>query len=591
MSAAPATMSGAEALVAALVSAEVEVVFGVAGHTNVAFLEALSASPIRYVSTRHEQVAMHAADGYFRMTHRPGVVLTTSGPGMANTVSALGDASLDNSAVIVICGESQSYYAGRDAFQEVSLHSDTGQWEIARPLTKRAWRVPSPEVLMFGVTRAFRTALSGAPGPVLMSIPLDVFSAVGQYDVPDLAAANSRHAPRPEAGQSAQALELLRNAERPVILAGGGTILSEATAAITELAELLQLPVVTTLSGEGSISKYHPLHAGFVSPFGTRPATAALRGADCVLVLGSKLAEFDMSSWSEAHGFSADRATVIHVDIDPTVIGRQYATTVGICADVRATVTELVELARAGEPVEVGTSWWDRELGDLRAAWDDDIATAKLTDKLPIQPERLMSELRDALPADAVLFCDAGLRGAIAQNFPVDGPQKLHFPSGWGTMGFAIGASLGAKIARPDLPIVAEIGDGGFTSLLTAVFTAVEEKIPVIWIVRNNALFSSIAVYQRKHFDDNLLGTSFATTETGAPMLNLAAISAAAGAAAVRIEDPADLAGAIATALAADVPTVIEVISEPAPRGRASGYWDVNRVLAEQVKQRSLPTA
>lgn len=579
----PAVVTGAQALVNALELAGVEVIFGVAGHTVVAFLDALSRSSIRYVSTRHEQIAVHAADGYFRVSHRPAVVLTTSGPGMANTVTALGDASLDCSGVIVISGESQSYYAGRDAFQEVSHHGDTAQWELSRPLTKRSWRVSHPDVLMHGIATAFRLATTGVPGPVLMSVPLDLFSHKQAFEVPDVA---TRRASAPRARPSiegvAEAAALLSEARRPVILAGGGAVLADADEALTALAERLAIPVITTLSGQGAISKYHPLYGGFISPFGTKPAHAIIREADVVLVLGSRLAEFDLSSWSTI-ALDAARTKIIQVDADSAVIGRQYPVTVGLVADASAAATDILRALPNDTAPDADSSWMRTDLGGQIDEWDTEIAVGAKTDRLPIQPERLMAELRAALPADGILFCDAGLRGAIAQNFPVAGPRLIHFPSGWGTMGFAVGASLGAKYARPDVPVVAEIGDGGFTSVLSALITAVEYDIPVVWIVRNNALFSSIAVYHRKHFDNGLFGTAFSNNQEGQPTLDVAAIAAAAGAGSRRVDDPADLREAIADAIAARRPYVLDVVSEPAPRGRSSGYWDVNRVLGEQV--------
>jgi acetolactate synthase I/II/III large subunit len=583
-------MTGARAVVETLIRGGIEVVFGVAGHSNVALLDELSRSSLRYVGFRHEQLAVHAADGYFRTTHRPAVVLTTCGPGIANTISGLGDASMDGSAMIVICGEPQSYYVGRDAFQEVTRHSDGSSWEIARPLVKRAWRVSHPDLLTFGLATAYRIATTGAPGPVLLTVPLDLFSHRQNYEIPEIEARRATGVgPRPGHDELQVAAELLANAERPLLLAGGGAVLADADGAITQLAELLNMPVITTMSGQGAISKYHPLYAGFISPFGTRPAHALLQRADVVLVVGSKLAEFDMSSWSPEHTLRVPPTRVIQIDIEPTVIGRQYPVAVGLEANARLALEDLLaELHSSGSGSGSGSGKsgsWDRtgDLGELHAAWDREIAEALVSDQKPIQPERLMGELRKQMPEDGILFADAGIRGGVAQTFPVSGPRLLHFPSGWGTMGFAVGATLGAKIAAPDRVVVAEVGDGGFTSVLGALVTAVEHNIPVVWVVRNNAAFSSISVYHRKHFDNGLFGTSFATDEAEIPQLDLASIAAAAGAGAVRVTEPSELGAALAAAIASGRPYVVEVISEPAPRGRASGYWDVNGVIERQT--------
>ena len=581
-----AETTGARALVETLVRAGVEVVFGVAGHSNVALLDELSRAPIRYVGFRHEQLAVHAADGYFRVAHRPAVVLTTSGPGIANTISGLGDASLDCSAMVVISGEPQSYYVGRDAFQEVSRHSDGASWELARPLVKRAWRVPHPDLLTFAMATAFRTATSGAPGPVLVSVPFDLLSHRQVYEIPNIEARRATGpGARPSHGEVRTAVDLLSGAERPLLLAGGGAVLGDATAAITELAELLDMPVITTMSGQGAISKYHPLYAGFISPFGTRPAHALLQAADTVLIVGSRLAEFDTSSWSREHTLRVPPSQLVQIDIDPNVIGRQYEVAVGLEAHARLAVEDILAEFRTRDPRrDRAASWYESgELGGIRADWEREITDALVSDKTPIQPERLMGDLRKQLPDDGIVFGDAGIRGVIAQTLPVNGPRLLHLPSGWGTMGFAVGATIGAKVAEPNRVVVGEVGDGGFTSVMGALVTAVEHNIPVVWVVRNNAAFSSIAVYHRKHFDNGLFGTAFATDEQSMPEVDIAAIAAAAGAGAVRVTEPVELGAALAEAFAADRPYVVEVISEPAPRGRASGYWDLNQVLEHQL--------
>lgn len=577
------TMTGAEAIARCLENQGIEVVFGLCGHTNVAMLEALSHSKIRFVGVRHEQVAAHMADGYFRASHKPAAVLTTIGAGMVNTLTGIGDAAMDGSAMVVICGDVPSYYIGRDAFQETGIHADAAQWEIPRPLVKRSWRIPHPEVLTHDIARALNYATTGCPGPVLVSVPMDLFSHPATYEIPDMAARRPTGAARVrgDAVEIERAAELLVNAERPLILAGGGAVLADADGEITRLAEYLGIPVVTTMSGQGAISKRHPLHGGFVSAFGTPVAHDLVKSADVVLVLGSRMAEMEMSSWNPEYSLRVPPTKLVQVDIEPEMIGKSYPVEVGIQGDTKAVVADiLARLEAFGRPADWRNSDRFRELQAAQRAWQAELEEPAHSDESPIQPERLLREIRAVLPEDGIFLCDAGIRGAVAQNFTVDGPRRLFTPSGWGTMGFAMGAAMGAKLGRPGAAVIAEVGDGGFGALPTAVITAVEHNIPVVWVVRNNFRFSSIAVYQLKHFEQNTFGTTFVSADGRPYNPRFAEMAAACGASARVVERPSDLAPALREAVDSGRPYVVEVMSAPAPRGRASGYWDVNAILS-----------
>jgi acetolactate synthase I/II/III large subunit len=578
------TISGAEAIARCLESQGIEVVFGLCGHTNVAMLDALSRSRLRFIGVRHEAVAAHAADGYYRVTHKPAAVLTTIGAGMVNTLNGIGDAAMDGSAMVVICGDVPTYYTGREAFQETNLHADADQWEIARPIVKRAWRIAHADVLTHDLARAINYAVTGCPGPVLVSVPMDLFSQPAAYEIPDMSARRPTGAARGrgDAAEIERAAEIFGAAERPLILAGGGAVLADADREITALAEHIGAPVVTTMSGQGAISKYHPLYGGFISAFGTPVAHNLVQTADVVLVIGSKLAEMEVSSWNPEYSLRVPPTRLVQVDIEPEMIGKSYPVAVGIQGDAAAVVADILTRLQAAEPArDWRTSERYRAFDAARAEWEAELDKAARADTRPVQPERLFREIRAAMPEDGIFLCDAGARGVVAQLFPVGGPRRLLTPSGWGTMGFAMGAALGAKVGRPAATVVAEVGDGGFGTLPSAIITAVEHAIPVVWVVRNNFCFSSISVYQRKHFDNGLFGTVFRSADGMQPHNpSFAGMAAAMGAGSRLVEDPADLAAALREALDSGRPYVIEVLSEPAPRGRASGYWDVNAILS-----------
>jgi acetolactate synthase-1/2/3 large subunit len=575
------TLSGAEVIVAALESFGIEVVFGLCGHTNLAMLSALEKSSIRFIGVRHEQVAAHAADGYFRACHKPAGVLTTIGPGLTNALTGVGDAAMDSAAMVIIAGDVPSYLIGKDAFQELTLHGEAQQVDIARPLVKRAWRVAQRDVLAHDVIRACSFSVSGNPGPVLLDVPLDFFSEVRTEKPVSVVGRllTQQRMPAPQEAITAAA-ELIGSSERLVIYTGGGAVLSEAQAQITELAEFLGAPVVSTLSGQGAISQDHELYAGYTATVGTPVAHELVNTADVVLVLGSQLGEMETSSYHPDISFRVPPTRLIQVDIRATEIGKNYPVAVGIQADIGTAIDQLLgELKQTLSPVEWTTSRRFRDWRGRVDAWNQEIAECATSDEQPIVVERLLKDLRSALPRDGIFLTDVGIRHQVAQQFPVYAPMTHYVGSGWGTMGGAVGAALGAKVARPDAAVVAEVGDGAFSSVLSAVVTAVEHNLGVVWVVMNNYGYSSISVYQAKH-DLGSLGTSFASPDGTPYNPDFAKFAEACGAQGRVVTDPADLLPTLQEAIESGGPWVLDVHTERAPRTRASGFWDVNDVLS-----------
>jgi acetolactate synthase-1/2/3 large subunit len=574
-------LTGAEAIVRALESFGVEVMFGLCGHTNLGMLQALEKSTIRFVGVRHEQVAAHAADGYYRASHKPAAVLTTIGPGLTNALTGIGDAALDCAAMIVISGDVPSYLTGKDAFQELNLHGDAQQVDVVRPLVKRAWRVSHRDVLAHDVIRACSHAVSGNPGPVLLDVPLDFFSERRREATSEVPHRLLRDYRMPASQEEvARAAELIAASERPVIYTGGGAVLSEAQAEITELAEFLGAPVVSTLAGQGAISQDHELYAGYTATVGTPVAHKLVNNADMVLVLGSQLGEMETSSYDRDVAFRVPPTRLIQVDIDPTQVGKNYPVKIGIQADIRTCVDQMVrQLKETVAPREWRSSESFRNWRARADAWLAEIADYARSDEQPIVVERLLSDLRTVVPRDGIFLTDVGIRHQVAQQFPIYAPMTHYVGSGWGTMGGAVGAAIGAKIAKPDSVVVAEVGDGAFSSVLSAVVTAVEYGLGIVWVVMNNYGYSSISVYQAKHGLGSL-GTSF-TAPDGTPYNpDFAKFAEACGANGRVVRAADDLLPALQKAVASGEPWVLDVHTERAPRTRASGRWDVNDVLS-----------
>lgn len=551
----------------------VEVIFGLCGHTVIAVLDALRQSRIRFITTRHEQVAAHAADGYARATGKPGVILLHLGPGLTNAVTGVANAALDSIPMVVIAGDVPSYYYGRHPHQEVNLHQDADQSQIYRPFCKRVFRVDHVQDLPRAVERAFHLAQSGRKGPVLVDVPMDLFSAElppGAWEklppqVPS---------PRLDEGLAEQMAETLATAVRPVIYAGGGVISGGATPALRELAEALEVPVAHTLMGKGCLPDGHPLLLGQTGFWGTPIANAKCRDADWILAVGTRFAEANSSSWDTRFTFAIPPARLMQIDIDANEIGRNYPAAMAAVADAREALTALAAAARRHAPTH--RPGLREEIAAARQTFAADWAAQWQSEQFPMRPERILAEVRRAVPADGFIVTDVGWnKNGVGQQFPITVPGTFITPSGLATMGFGAAAVLGVKMGQPRRAAVCLIGDGGFGANPSVVATAMEAGLNVIWVVMDNCAFGTIAGLEAMHY-----GTDFGCVfeRGGTPYeVDYAAMARACGAHGIRIGAAAELGPALRQALAADVPTVIQAPMENAPTP-TPGYWNINDI-------------
>ena len=551
----------------------VEVVFGLCGHTVIAFLDALGRSRIRFVSTRHEQVAAHAADGYARASGKPGVLLTHLGPGLTNACTGVANAALDSIPMVVIAGDVPSYYHGRHPHQEVNLHQDADQFQIYKPFCKRVYRVDRVADLPRIMERAFHLSQAGRPGPVLVDVPMDLFSEDLPVDAfQQIPAAMAR--PTIDGSVAARIVDALASAERPLLYAGGGVLSAHATAELAALAEALEIPVAHTLMGKGCLHADHPLLLGQSGFWGTPISNDKCRTADLIVAVGTRLAEANSSSWDPRFTFSIPPTRLIHIDADEAEIGRNYSTELGVVADAKLALAALAAAAQGGK---------HRDRGGLRdeiargrkafaANWDHQWSS----DQFPLRPERILAELRRAVPEDGFIVTDVGWnKNGVGQQFPITVPGTFITPSGLATMGFGPSAVLGVKMAYPDRAAVALVGDGGFSTNPSVVATAMEADLPVVWLVMDNAGFGTIAGLESMHY-----GWSFGCMfeRCGQPYrADYAAMARACGARGVNVESAAALAPALEEALASNLPTVIQVAMENAPTP-TPGHWDINDI-------------
>ena len=552
----------------------VEVIFGLCGHTIIAFLDALGKSKIRFVSTRHEQVAAHAADGYARATGKPGVVLSHLGPGLTNCATGVANAALDSIPMVVIAGDVPSYYYGRHPHQEMNLHQDADQAQMFRPFCKRVYRVDRAEDLPRVLERAFHLCQTGRPGPVLVDIPMDLFSADLPVD------AFSKTPPQIvktglDPATAGRIVSALAEAERPVLYAGGGVLSARATTELAALAEALDVPVAHTLMGKGCLRHDHPLLLGQTGFWGTPISNDKCRTADLIVAVGTRLAEANSSSWDPRFTFDIPPTRLIHIDADGAEIGRNYQTELGVVADARLALAALADAARGVAHRDRGAQRDEIRRG--RAEFAANWAGHYTSEQFPLRPERILNELRQAAPADAFIVTDVGWnKNGVGQQFPIDVPGTFVTPSGLATMGFGAAAALGVKLAHPHRASIALIGDGGFCAANpTVIATAMEADLGVIWIVMDNSAYGTIAGLEEMHY-----GTTFGTVfeRHGRPYhVDYAAMARSFGADGVAIGAASELGPALRAALASNRPTLIQVPMENAPTP-TPGHWDINDI-------------
>ena len=549
----------------------VEVVFGLTGHTVIAMLDALGRSRIRYVSTRHEQVAAHAADGYARATGKPGVLLTHLGPGLTNATTGVANAALDSIPMVVIAGDVQSYFHGRHPHQEINLHQDADQYQIYRPFCKRVYRVDAARDLPRTIERAFHLSQSGRPGPVLVDVPMDVFSARLPVDAFAKVPAEVAR-PSIDDVTAARIVAELAAAERPVLYAGGGVLSARASDELAALAEALELPIAHSLMGKGVVREDHPLLVGMTGFWGTPIANERCRTADVILAIGTRLAEANSSSWDPRFTFSIPPTRLIHIDADVAEIGRNVPTALGAVADARLALRALVAAAHDAKPRSRGALRADIAAGRkaFAANWVDQYGSSQY----PMRPERILSELRKAVPDNGYIVTDVGWnKNGVGQQFPITVPGTFITPSGLATMGFGPAAALGVKLAHPGRAVVALVGDGAFGSNPSVVATAMEAGLGVVWLVMDNAAFGTIAGLTNMHYGWEF-GCVF-EADGARYRTDFAQIARGYGADGVFIRAADELGPALQAALASGRPTVIQAPMENAPTP-TPGHWDIN---------------
>lgn len=581
-------LSGAEIIVEYLKKEKVPFVFTLCGHGNVGLLDVLldNQTSIKTISVHHESVAGFMADAYFRISHQPVATLTSCGPGSANLPVALACAFMDSSAFLAITGNVPTTQFNRAPFQETGKYFQADFPSVIRSYVKRSYQATRSEQLPLMMRQAFSLMSNGNPGPVNLDVPLNVFVERADVEVPDpndwhcsVSAHISAHQTDVE-----YVINELARAKRPLIVVGHGVERAEAENELNKVAELLQIPVSCTPLGKGCFDSRSPLSLGETGRNGTLTANSAARNADLILSLGAHFDDRATSSWLPGYTFEIPPTRLIQVDIDSTELGHNYPIELGIVANLKDFLVQLLAEAKAGNAayshtqVTTPREEWQAQIAIWKQEWDKLATKYRQSNASPIRPERLLAELRKALADDAILVSDVGSHhNWIVQEWQVHSPRSLLQSWGFASMGFGIAGALGAKLAAPDRQVVAIVGDGGFLMLPGAIATAVEYDIPVVWIVWNNGGFMSIRDIQTAYFgSERELATRFTYDRDGKQYCpDYVAMAKSMGAEGATINEPKDLANEIQKALEAHAPYVISVPIDSEARPIATGTWDL----------------
>lgn len=538
-------MIGSKALIRALEKEGVDIVFGLPGGANLPIYDALVDSNLRHILVRHEQSASHMADGYARIKRKAGVCFATSGPGATNIITGIATAYADSSPMIAVTGQVPLAMIGKDAFQETDIIG------VANPCTKYAFQPRLAHEIPETVKKAFYIAESGRPGPVLIDIPKDIQQSSADMNFPELIKVRG-YSPVIDAdlSQLGKAVEILLKAERPIIMGGGGVILSGAFSELQAVAEILMAPVVTTFKGKGSFPENHPLAMGPIGMHGHAEANKIILEADCILAVGARFSDRSVGRYDEfGRGMS-----IIHMDVDPAEIGKNKSVDVAIIGDVKSSLRTLVKMLTKVMVKKDPDNPWLMRRRELIEHYAETIKDYPRD----LTARKALKKLREILPANSIATTEVGQCQMWASlHFDVISPGTFFSSTGLGTMGFGFPASIGAKAAMPEVPVVDIAGDGSFNMTENSLAVSVLDNLPVIVFLMNNYMLGMVAQWQRTFYNRRYKGVH----QHNCP--DYVKIAQAYGAQGIKAQSLSELDNAIRSALKMEVATVIDIVIDP----------------------------
>ncbi len=561
-------ISGGYAVAQLLREYGVEFVFGQPGGQTLPIYDGLYdlAPRIQHVLVHDEKCGAFMADAYARVSFKPGICDATVGPGTTNLLTGVAEAYGNSIPIVVITSDVNSSLAGRGVSQECD------QIGVLRQFTKASFRIDQTKKIPEILRKAFRIATTGRPGPVHLDMPEDILQgkekfAEGLYAEPDCRAYPARRI-APENSRVVEAVRLIAESSRPVILAGGGVILSQAWDEAMELSELLGAPVATTITGKGAIAENNPLSVGTVGRQGYRePADRAVEESDVLIAVGCKFAQVATDNWTLINPTSK----IIHIDVDPTEIGRIYPVAVAMAADAKLGLKALIDGLRMLSAKSAGKrSEWIQKVSSAKKEWLSTVAPSTSSDAVPIKPQRLVKEIRDALPDDSVFVSDTSFTGAFtACYFDVRKAGRTFLQHrGMAGIGDGLPATIGAKCAAGDRMVIGMGGDGGFAYHVSELETAKRHGLQVVYAVSNNNSLGWIKYIQEKHYQKRVISTEYGP-------IDFAKVAEGYGCFGKLVERPSEIQPTIRDAIKSGLPSVLNVQVDPAevpPIGRKTTY-------------------
>ncbi len=535
-------MTGAEAIVRSLEKEGVEVIFGIPGGSSIPLYDVLYDSSIRHVLMRHEQAAAHAAEGYARVSGKVGVCSATSGPGATNLTTGIANAYLDSSPIVAITGQVASSFLGKDAFQE------TDAVGVSMPLTKHNFQLHSVEEIPRVFKTAFKLANTGRPGPITIDMPKDMQTGEADVEFPkDVEIRGYKPTLQPNPKQTKKAAEMLIEAERPVIFAGGGVIISGGSQELRRLAETLLSPVTTSLMGKGCFPEQHPLALGMLGMHGRKAANYAIMEADVIFAIGCRFSDRSTAAVS----LFAPEAKIIHADIDPAEIGKNVPAHLPIVGDAKLVLKDILKFLKQYKRKK-GTTW-NKKVEEYKREFQ----VTMDYDDVPLKPQRVIKELMDVLKEDDIVTTEVGQCQMWAAHYLGRSKARTFISSGGlGTMGFGFPAAIGAKVAKPDHNVIDIASDGSFLMNIQELATVVKEKIPFVVAILNNHFLGMVRQWQELFFDKRYSAVNLGK-------VRFADVAKAFGAEGVLVKKPGEIAPAVREGFESGKPTIIDILVNP----------------------------
>jgi len=538
-------LTGAQILMEVLKEEGVDSIFGYPGGAIIDIYDELAKTDIHHVLVRHEQAAVHSADGYARASGKVGVCLVTSGPGVTNTVTGIASAYMDSVPLVILSGQVPTALIGNDAFQEVDIVG------ITRPCTKHNYLVMSIENLASTVKEAFYLARSGRPGPILVDIPKDITKEMGEY-APGKAVKLKSYNPtyKPNMKQLKKIVNLIENTQRPMIFAGGGVILSGASSQLTEMARKTRIPVTTSLMGLGAFPETDPLSLGMIGMHGTYRANMCTSACDLLISIGVR---FDDRVTGKTDAFCS-QAQIVHIDIDPTSIRKNIPVTIPVVGDCKISLEHLNELL---DQIELGNleekrEPWFRQIEEWKST-----RSLKYEQKEAIKPQFVVEKLYDLTKGQAIITTEVGQNQMwAAQYYQFDRPNHFITSGGLGAMGFGLPAAIGAQVAFPDATVVDIAGDSSIQMNIQEMATAVQSRLPVKVVILNNGYMGMVRQWQELFYDKRYVWTCMDC----AP--DFVKLAEAYGAVGLRATKPEEVEAVLAKGLDIRGPVIMDFVVE-----------------------------